>query len=112
MTNQLIYLNLHLFRSHTQTETHLESDFLIADQDFRKRCWLLKEPFVSLLWFVRFSGVLERRPRPYCGNGLFFFDVFGVGHSITDEVFQEDLEDPASLFVDKPGDVLNTTTTS
>ena len=47
----------------------------------------------------------------HCGNGL-PFGVFGVSHSITDNVFQEDFEDSAGLFVNKPGNTLDTTAAS
>jgi hypothetical protein len=38
--------------------------------------------------------------------------MFSVGDGITDNVFQEDLEDTTGFFVDETGDTLHTTTTS
>jgi hypothetical protein len=38
--------------------------------------------------------------------------VFSVGDAITDDVFKEDLEDTASLFVNEARDTLDTTATS
>jgi hypothetical protein len=38
--------------------------------------------------------------------------VLGVGDSITDDIFQEDLEDSSGFFVDESGDTLHSTTTS
>ena len=45
------------------------------------------------------------------GDGL-PLGVFGVGDGITDDVFQEDLEDTTGLFVDQARDTLDTTTAS
>jgi len=36
--------------------------------------------------------------------------VLGVGHGVTDDVLEEDLEDTAGLLVDEAGDALDTTT--
>ena len=38
--------------------------------------------------------------------------VLGVGHSISDHVLQEDLEDSSGLFVDETADTFHTTSTS
>ena len=38
--------------------------------------------------------------------------VLGVGHSVTDDVLQENLEDGAGLLVDETADALDTTTAS
>ena len=38
--------------------------------------------------------------------------VLGVGHSVTDDVLQENLEDGAGLLVDEAADALDTTTAS
>ena len=38
--------------------------------------------------------------------------VLGVGHGVTDDVLEEDLEDGAGLLVDEARDALDTTTTS
>jgi len=38
--------------------------------------------------------------------------VLGVGHSITDNVLEENLEDTTGLLVDQTGDTLDSTTTS
>jgi hypothetical protein len=38
--------------------------------------------------------------------------VLGVGHGVTDDVLEEDLEDRAGLLVDEARDALDTTTTS
>jgi hypothetical protein len=35
--------------------------------------------------------------------------VFGVGDSIADDAFEEDLEDTSGLFVDEAGDTFDTT---
>ena len=45
------------------------------------------------------------------GDGL-SLGVLGVGDSIADDTFKEDLEDTSSLFVDEAGDTLDTTTAS
>jgi hypothetical protein len=38
--------------------------------------------------------------------------VLGVGDSIADDAFKEDLEDTSGFFVDETGDTFDTTTTS
>src|SRR5579871_1193583 len=38
--------------------------------------------------------------------------VFSVGDSVTDDVFEEHLQDTTGFFVDQAGDTLDTTTTS
>ena len=38
--------------------------------------------------------------------------VFGIGDSITDDIFQENLEDTSGFFVDQARDTLDTTTAS
>merc|ERR1711871_506900 len=43
------------------------------------------------------------------GDGL-AAGVLGVGHGITDDVLEEDLEDRPGLLVDEAGDALDTTT--
>ena len=43
-----------------------------------------------------------------CGDGL-SLGMLGVGDGITDDVFQENLEDTTGLFVDQAGDTLDTT---
>ncbi len=45
------------------------------------------------------------------GDGL-ATSVLGVGHGVTDDVLEEDLEDRAGLLVDETRDALHTTTTS
>ena len=45
------------------------------------------------------------------GDGL-PLGVFSVGDGITDDVFQENLEDTSGFFVDQARDTLDTTTTS
>ena len=45
------------------------------------------------------------------GNGLPLC-VLGVCDRITDDIFQENLEDSTSFFVDEPRDTLDTTSTS
>ena len=45
------------------------------------------------------------------GDGL-ALGVFGVGHGITDDVLEEDLEDTTGFFVDQAGDALDTPTAS
>ena len=45
------------------------------------------------------------------GDGL-PLGVLGVSDGITDDVFQEDLEDPAGFFIDEAGDALDPSTTS
>jgi len=44
------------------------------------------------------------------GDGL-SLGVLGVGDGVTDDVFEEDLEDTTGLFVDEARDSLHTTTT-
>jgi hypothetical protein len=44
------------------------------------------------------------------GDGL-SLGVFSVGDGITDDAFEEDLEDTSRLLVDKPRDTFDTTTT-
>jgi hypothetical protein len=44
-------------------------------------------------------------------NGL-SLGMLGVGDSIADDAFKEDLEDTSGFFVDETGDTLDTTTTS
>ena len=46
-----------------------------------------------------------------CGDGL-SLGMLGVGDGITDDVFQENLEDTSGLFVDQAGDTLDTTSAS
>jgi hypothetical protein len=38
--------------------------------------------------------------------------MFGVGDRVTDDVIEEDLEDPTSVVVDEAGDTLYTATSS
>ena len=38
--------------------------------------------------------------------------MLGVGHGVTDDVLEEDLEDTAGLLVDEAGDALDATTAS
>lgn len=45
------------------------------------------------------------------GNGL-ALSVLGVGDSVTDNVFQENLENTTCLFVDEAGDTFDATATS
>ena len=45
------------------------------------------------------------------GDGL-ALGGFAVGHGITDDVLEEDLEDTTGFFVDQAGDALDTTTAS
>ena len=45
------------------------------------------------------------------GDGL-SLGVLGVGDGITDDIFEENLQDATGLFVDEAGDTLYTTTTS
>lgn len=45
------------------------------------------------------------------GDGL-SLGVLGVGNGISDDIFKEDLEDTAGLFVDEAGDTFDTTTAS
>lgn len=46
------------------------------------------------------------------GGDSLSLGVLGVGDGITDDVFQEDLEDTSGLFVDQAGDTLDTTSAS
>ena len=46
-----------------------------------------------------------------CGDGL-SLGMLGVGDGITDDVFQENLEDTTGFFVDQAGDTLDTTSAS
>ena len=50
---------------------------------------------------------LEGIDNVHGSNGL-AASVLGVGHSVTDDVLQENLEDGAGLLVDEAGDSLNT----
>ena len=52
---------------------------------------------------------LERVDDVHGGDGL-AAGVLGVGHGVTDDVLEEDLEDTAGLLVDEAGDALDTTT--
>ena len=54
---------------------------------------------------------LERVDDIHGGDGL-SASVLGVGHGITDDVLEEDLEDTAGLLVDQAGDALDATTAS
>jgi len=54
---------------------------------------------------------LERIDDVHGGDGL-PLGVLGVGDGITDDVFQEHLQDTTGLFVDEARDTLDTTTTS
>ena len=46
-----------------------------------------------------------------CGDGL-SLGMLGVGDGITDDVFQENLEDTSGLFIDEARDTLDTTSSS
>ena len=46
-----------------------------------------------------------------CGDGL-SLGMLGVGDGITDDVFQENLEDTSGLFVDQAGDTFDTASAS
>jgi len=46
------------------------------------------------------------------GGDRLAFGVFGVRHSVTNDVFQEDLENASGLLVDEAGDALDTATAS
>ena len=52
---------------------------------------------------------LERVDDVHGGDGL-AAGVLGVGHGVTDDVLEEDLEDTAGLLVDEAADALDTTT--
>merc|ERR1712098_86879 len=54
---------------------------------------------------------LEGIDNIHSGDGL-PLGVFSVGDGITDDVFQENLEDTSGFFVDQARDTLDTTTTS
>ena len=56
---------------------------------------------------LAFQGVDDIK----CGDGL-SLGMLGVGDGITDDVFQENLEDTSGLFVDQAGDTLDTTSAS
>ena len=51
---------------------------------------------------------LERVDDVHGGDGL-AAGVLGVGHGVTDDVLEEDLEDTAGLLVDEAGDALDAT---
>ena len=46
------------------------------------------------------------------GSDSLSLGMLGVGDGITDNVFQEDLEDTSGFFVDQAGDTLDTTSAS
>jgi hypothetical protein len=46
------------------------------------------------------------------GGDCLALGVLSVGNRVTDDVFEEDLEDTTSLLVDEARDTLDTTTTS
>ena len=46
------------------------------------------------------------------GSDSLSLGVLGVSDGISDDIFKEDLEDTAGLFIDEAGDTLDTTTAS
>ena len=89
----------------------LRNEFVVLKRTF---VFLVGKAFESSLTSESVEGTalsLEGIDDIHGGDGL-PLGVFGVGDGITDDVFQENLEDTSGFFVDQAGDTLDTTTAS